>query len=55
MSRCFDSAAFAPLPFRSTAMRLVCAWQMRLAVGYDPFERLVEATCGNYDLDKFEL
>lgn len=34
MSRWFDSAAFAPLPFRSAAMRLVCAWQMRLAVGY---------------------
>lgn len=49
------AAAVCSLLFRSAAMQLACAWQMRLAVGYDLSNKLVEATCGSYDLDKFEL
>lgn len=49
------AAAVCSLPFDSAAMRPACAWQLRLMVGYDLSNKLVEATCGNYDLDKFEL
>ena len=52
----FALAAVCSLPFDSAAMQLACAWQLRLAVGYALLVRkLVEATCGNYDIDKFEL